>query len=212
MVAPAAVQLFFQSLVGLSIGGVLLAGSDQGGDAALQLSVMLYRQRILANKGAALKDLPRHTQQLLSRVQRGKSLHGGGGAGVGAGESAHRCVGTARVSQQGAGAAVRQQIHPPLHGGAAPRCIAVLVGQRPAVAGGQAVEHGTNKGAPCGFAGFVGGADQIQAGMQAQLLLFQPAEGGVQVMKFHCAASFQGILYNGIDYSTEDEKCHLRGD
>ena len=56
------------------------------------------------------------------------------------------------------------------------------------------------------------GADQIQAGMQAQLLLFQPAEGGVQVMKFHCAASFQGILYNGIDYSTEDEKCHLRGD
>ena len=134
------------------------------------------------------------------------------GAGVGAGESDHRCVGAARVSQQGAGAAVRQQIHPPLHGGAAPRRIAVLVGQRPAVAGGQAVEHGTNKGAPCGFAGFVGGADQIQAGMQVQLLLFQPAKGGIQVMNFHCMASFRGILYNGMNYSTEGEKCHLRGD
>ena len=211
-VAPAAVQLLFQSLVGRGIGGVLLAGGDEGGDAAFQLGIMLYRQRILANKGAALKDLPRHTQQLLSRVQRGKSLHGGGGAGVGAGESAHRRGGAPCIPQQRVGVSVRQQIHPPLHGGAAPRRIAVLVGQRPAVAGGQAVEHSTNKGAPCGFAGFVGGADQIQAGMQAQLLLFQPAEGGVQVMKFHCAASFQGILYSGIDYSTEDEKCHLRGD
>ena len=37
--ALAAVQLLFQALVGLGVGGVLLTGGDEGGDAALQLGV-----------------------------------------------------------------------------------------------------------------------------------------------------------------------------
>ena len=96
--------------------------------------------------------------------------------------------------QQGAGAAVGQHVHAALHGGAAPRGIAVLVGQRTPVAAGQSVEHGTDEAAPGGFAGFVGGADDIQAGAQVQLLLLQPAVGGVQVQKFQGAVSFRGNI------------------
>ena len=178
-VAPAAVQLLFQSLVGRGIGGILLAGGDEGGDAAFQLGVMPHRQRVLPDKGTALKDLPGYAQKLLTGVQRGESLHGGGGAGIGAGKPAHRRGGAARIPQQRVGVSVRRQLHAALHGGAAPWGIALLVGQRAAFAGGKAVEHGADKGAPCGLAGFVGGADQIQAGMQVQLLLLQPTEGGV---------------------------------
>ena len=118
----------------------------------------------------------------------------GGGAGVGAGEVAHRGHGAARAPQQGAGAAVGQHVHAALHGGAAPRGITVLVGQRAPVAAGQSVEHGADEAAPGGFAGFVGGADDIQVGAQVQLLLLQPAVGGIQVQKFQGAVSFRGNI------------------
>ena len=42
------VQLLFQPLIALGVGGVLLASGDQSSDAALQLGVLIHRQSILA--------------------------------------------------------------------------------------------------------------------------------------------------------------------
>ena len=49
-----------------------------------------------------------------------------------------------------------------LHGRAGPGGVAVFVRQRPALAGGQAVQHGADKGAPGGLAGFTGSVQHIQ--------------------------------------------------
>ena len=90
LVVPAAVQLLFQAVVGLGVGGVLLAGGDQGGNAALQLSVLVHGQSVLADKGAALKHLPGHAQQHLAGVLAGNARNGRTGTGVGAGKLAQR--------------------------------------------------------------------------------------------------------------------------
>ena len=90
LVVLAAVQLLFQAVVGLGVGGVLLTGGDQGGDAALQLGVLVHGQSVLADKGAALKHLPGHAQQHLAGVLAGNARNGRAGTGIGAGKLAQR--------------------------------------------------------------------------------------------------------------------------
>lgn len=60
------VQLLFQPLIALGVGGVLLASGDQSSDAALQLGVLIHRQSILTDEGAAQKHLPWNAQQILT--------------------------------------------------------------------------------------------------------------------------------------------------
>ena len=78
-----------------------------------------------------------------------------------------------------------RQVHAALHGRAGPGRIAVLVRQRPALAGGQAVQHGADKGAPGGLAGFVGSVQHIQPRRERQFAVVQAAEGAGQVQNIH---------------------------
>ena len=58
----ATIQLLFQGIRSLCIGGALLSGGDQGRDAPFQLGVLADGQVILPDKGAALKNLPADPQ------------------------------------------------------------------------------------------------------------------------------------------------------
>ena len=58
LIETAAVQLLFQSVIGLCIRGILVAGGNEGRYAALQAGVLRDGQSALADEGAALKDLP----------------------------------------------------------------------------------------------------------------------------------------------------------
>ena len=165
-VVAAAVELLLQPLVCLGVGGVLLTRGDEGGNAPLQLGVLLHGQRVLPDEGTAFKYLTRHAQQHLTRILRGDARHGRGGAGVGAGELAHRRGGAACLAQQGVALAARSDVHAAAQRCAAPRRIAVLVRHGAALAGGQAVQHGADERAPCGLAGFVRRVQQIQAGRE----------------------------------------------
>ena len=166
-VAPAAVQLFFQSLLYLGVGNVLLAGGDEGGNTALQLCIAVHRQRALSDEGAALKHLTGYAQQRLAGVLAVDARHGGGGAGVGTGELPHRRVGAAGVAGQGKARAVAvRHLKLSPHGGAAPRREAVFVRQIAPFAGAQAVQHDPQEVAPCGFSGFVGGVNAVQPRLQ----------------------------------------------
>ena len=78
------VQLLFQKNAHSSQSrSVLLAGGDQSSDAALQLGVLIHRQSILADEGAAQKHLPWNAQQILTGLGGGDAGDGVGGAGVG---------------------------------------------------------------------------------------------------------------------------------
>ena len=61
----------------------------------------------------------------------------------------------------------------------------VYAGRFGALGRGNAVEHGLNKGTPCGFSALVGGVDHIQAAVQAQTLIFQLSERGGQLIYLH---------------------------
>ena len=184
-VVAAAVQLLFQSVTGLGVGRVLLAGGDQRGDAAFQLRVLLHRQGILPDERTALKDLAGHAQQRLSGVLSGDVGDGRSGAGIGAGELAHGGGGAARLPQQRVALPVGGDIHAPLQRRAVPRGIAVLVRQRTALTGGQTVQHGADERAPCGLAGFVRCIQQVQPRRERQLVVIQTAKGAGQVQNIH---------------------------
>ena len=65
-VMAAAVCLLFQGVGGFGIGGVLLAGCNEGGDAPLQTGILADGESRLTDEGAALKDLPADPQQGLA--------------------------------------------------------------------------------------------------------------------------------------------------
>ena len=187
-VAAAAVELLFQAVPHLRIGRALLAGGDQGGDAALQLRVAVHGKGALPDKGTALENLAGDAQQRLAGVLAVDAGDGVGGAGIGAGEMAHGSVGTAGIAGQGqAHAAAVCDVHLSPHGGAAPRRKAVLVRQRAPVAGAEAVQHDPQEVAPGGFARFVGGIDAVQARLQLQGLILQFPECGAHFLNLHGA-------------------------
>ena len=187
-VAPAAVQLLLQPVTHLCVGRTFFAGSNQGGDPPLQLRVAVHGQCALTDKGAALKHLPGDTQQHLSGILAVDARHGVGGAGVGAGEVAHRRGGPAGIAGQRQACAVAvRNIHLATHGRAAPRRKAVFVGQRAPVTGAQAVQHDPQEVAPCGLSGFVGGIDAVQARPQGQRPVLQFSECSVHFLNFHGA-------------------------
>ena len=104
------VQLLFQPLIALGVGGVLLASGDQSSDAALQLGVLIHRQSILTDEGAAQKHLPWNAQQVLTGLGGGDAGDGVGGAGVGETGVTHGGGGPPGLPQEGiAGVAVPQQ-------------------------------------------------------------------------------------------------------
>ena len=196
-VVLAAVQLLLQPLVGLGVGRILLPGGDQRRDAPLQLRVLLHRQRVLPDEGAALKYLPWHAQQHLSGVLRRDPGHRRGRPCVGAGKLPHgrRCP--LRLPQQRVIALRRRHVHPSLHGRAAPRREAVLVRQRPALPGGQTVQHGADKRAPGGLPRLVGRVQHVQPRRQGQLPLLQPPECGAQTQNIHERSLLQEFIqYN----------------
>jgi len=104
------VQLLFQPLIALGVGGVLLASGDQSSDAALQLGVLIHRQSVLTDEGAAQKHLPWNAQQILTGLGGGDAGDGVGGAGVGEMGVPHGGGGPSGLPQEGiAGVAVPQQ-------------------------------------------------------------------------------------------------------
>ena len=168
------VQLLFQSGRGFGVGGVLLTGGDQGGDAALQLGVLVHGQSVLADKGAALKNLPGDAQQNLAAVGSGQTGVFLSGAGVDGLKLPHGSSCPPGFPQQGQSLSAGDTVHPPLHRTSGPGSVAVFVGNEagpvpfPAV---DSIEHGGKKGTPGGFAGFVGGLENVQAVPQLQCLI-----------------------------------------
>ena len=75
LIKTAAVQLFFQGVVSLCIRSVFLTGRDEGSHAAFQPGILCDGQPTLADKGAALKNLPADAQEGLSAVRSGQPLH-----------------------------------------------------------------------------------------------------------------------------------------
>ena len=184
-VVPPAVQLLFQGIGGLCIRGILLAGGDEGGDAALQSGVLGNGYAGLADKGAALVNLPADAQQRLAAVlarQTGETVAGPGVKGL---EIAHGGGLAAGGPCQGQLVGSRTAVQTPAHGGAVPGGVTVFVRDEaslvslPAV---DAVEHGQEKGAPGGLACLVGGLNDIQAILQLQRAALQLAEGGGHAM------------------------------
>ena len=142
LIVPSAVELLFQPSLYLGIGDLLLARGNEGGDAPLQLRVLIHRQCAVANEGAACKDLLSHAQQHLSCVLLTDPCNGSGSAGIGTGEVSHGRSSPHGIAAQGDGLPlVGHKIHPAAHSPACPRGKPMLVCQRAAVAGIDAVEH-----------------------------------------------------------------------
>ena len=180
-VVAAAVQLFFQPIIAFGIGYILLTCGQQGGDAAFQLRVLGHGQSALPDEGAALEYLPGDAQQGLAQVLTGDIGHRLGGAGIGAGEVTHGGADAAGAAQDGPQLTAGVQVHAALHGFARPGGIAVLVCQGTALTGGQAIQHGAQKAAPGGLAGFVGGADHVEPRLQPECVAPQPPIGGLHI-------------------------------
>ena len=180
-VVAAAVQLFFQPIIAFGIGYILLTCGQQGGDAAFQLRVLGHGQSALPDEGAALEYLPGDAQQGFAQVLTGDIGHRLGGAGIGAGEVTHGGADAAGAAQDGPQLTAGVQVHAALHGFARPGGIAVLVCQGTALTGGQAIQHGAQKAAPGGLAGFVGGADHVEPWLQPECVAPQPPIGGLHI-------------------------------
>ena len=172
----AAVALLFQTLVHLGEGHILFTGSDEGGDAPLQIGVLIHGQSALADKSAAGKHLTADPQQLLAQILRRKVGDAFGGSGKGAGEFAHWGGGAQRVADDRIVLTLRGHVHPSTHSSSAPRRVAILVRQHTAVAGGKTVQHRAQKRTPSRLSGFIGGINEIQPRLQLQRCVIQFAE------------------------------------
>ena len=185
-VVASAVELLFQSSLHLRIGDLLLARGNEGCNAPLQLRVLIHRQRAVANEGAAGKDLLSHPQQHLSCVLLADPRHRSGSTGIGAGEVAHGRIGPRRIAAQGDGLPfVSHKIHLAAHGPACPRGKPMLVRQRAAITGIDAVEHHPQKVAPCGLARLIGGVNTVETRLQRQGVVLQFSESGVHFPNLH---------------------------
>ena len=186
------VEPLLQTPLRLGVGHVLLPGGHQSGDAPLQLRGRLDGQRAaLPQKGGALKHLPAHPQQQLPAVGPGQAGDGLLGAGI------HRLKGPEGGVPLGGAAdgdvpPLPLQGDLPLHGGAGPGLVPVLVRQVPLlvpVPGVDAIEHGLQKGGPGGLAPLVGGLDQVEAGGELQSLSRQLAKDRRHGFDLHGAIS-----------------------
>ena len=196
LIETAAVQLLFQSVIGLCIRGILVAGGNEGRYAALQAGVLRDGQSTLADEGAALKDLPTDAQQSLAAIRPGQSLYRGGGAGVDSLEVRHRGGLPPGSPGDGEVGAVSVTFQPSGHGAAVPRGVAVFVGDETGLvpfAAVDAVEHGGQKGTPGGFSGFIGGFYDIKTILELQGLIPQPSEDGGHTLNQHSDTSAEHI-------------------
>ena len=109
---------------------VRIGGGDESGDAALQAGVLGNGDTGLADKGAALIDLPADTQQRFPAVltrQAGEALAGAGVKSLEISHGGHLAAGGPNQGQLVCpGAAVQAAVH----GVAVPRRIAVFVGDK----------------------------------------------------------------------------------
>ena len=116
-IVASAVQLFFQPLLHLGIGGVLFTGRDQRGNAPFQTGVLRNGKSRLPDEGTAFKDLPVDPQQHLAAVlpgHAGNRIPGSGKYGL---EISHGCVGSAGGTSDGQLPAAHQAVDPSAHGG-----------------------------------------------------------------------------------------------
>jgi hypothetical protein len=140
-----AVEPLLELPLHLGVGHVLLPGGDQGGDAGLQLrSGANGQSTALTDEGGALIDLPAHPQQHLPAGVGGETGNGLLRPRIYGGEGAEGHIAPG-PSADGDVPALPLQGDFPLHGGAGPGLVAVLVGQvalSVPVPGVNAVEHG----------------------------------------------------------------------
>ena len=192
LVDLAAVEPLLELSLHLGVGYILLPGGNQGGDAGLQLRGGADGQgAALSDEGGALIDLPAYAQQHLAAGVGGQAGDGLLGAGIHGGEAAKGHI-APRPSPNGNVLALPLQGDLPLHGGAGPGLVAVLVGQvalSVPVPGVDAVEHGLQKGAPGGLSSFVGGGDDVESRLQSQALSLELAESGSHGFDLHGATS-----------------------
>ena len=196
LIETAAVQLLFQSVIGLCIRGILVAGGNEGRYAALQTGVLRDGQSTLTDEGAALKDLPTDAQQSFAAIRPGQSLYRGGGAGVDSLEVRHRGGLPPGGPGDGEVGAVSVTFQPSGHGAAVPWGVAVFVGDETCLvpfAAVDAVEHGSQKGTPGGFSGFIGGFYDIKTILKLQGLIPQPSEDGGHTLNQHSDTSAEHI-------------------
>ena len=203
-VVPAAVQLLFQPLIRLGVGGLLLTGGDKSGDAPLQFRILVYDQRALADEGTAGKHLRGNAQQLLAGVPCRNAGYRRCRTGKSTGEVAHRRRSSPRVTLQRVGFPLCLYFHLPAHESAAPGCVTVLVRQGTPVPCADAIQHAADESAPGGLAGFIGGIYDIQAGLQRQLRLLQRAERGIHCSDLH-KKDLRGIYIQNILYHNADK-------
>ena len=196
LIETAAGQLLFQSVIGLCIRGILVAGGNEGRYAALQTGVLRDGQSTLTDEGAALKDLPTDAQQSFAAIRPGQSLYRGGGAGVDSLEVRHRGGLPPGGPGDGEVGAVSVTFQPSGHGAAVPWGVAVFVGDETCLvpfAAVDAVEHGSQKGTPGGFSGFIGGFYDIKTILKLQGLIPQPSEDGGHTLNQHSDTSAEHI-------------------
>ena len=130
LIVAAAVQLLFQGVGRLCIRGILIAGGDESGDAALQAGVLGNGDTGLADKGAALIDLPADTQQRFPAVltrQAGEAL---AGAGVKSLEISHGGRLAAGGPNQGQLVCPGAAVHPAAHGVTVPWRVSVFISDK----------------------------------------------------------------------------------
>ena len=182
LVVPAPVQCSTQALFCFQIRGRFVTGGNQRGDALFQFGILINGQGVLPDKRAALKHGAGHTGQPLAGILAGHALYLCGGAGVCGVKPPHGRAAVYRVADQYQLLGSVSQFHTAAHGSAVPGNITVFIGQSAPLTGGQAIEHGTEKRQPSGFAGFVGGLNQVQTFLQLQRAIVQTAKCGCKRM------------------------------
>ena len=177
----AAIQLFFEDGGGFGIGNILLTGGDQGGHPPLQSYILADRQARLPDEGAALKDLAADAQQRFAAVLACQARYGVAGSGIYRLEIRHRRGGTAGGAGQGQFVLTGAAVQTAAHGAACPGSVTIFVGNEacfvpfPAI---DAVKHGDQESAPGGFAGFIGGLENVQALLEFQSVPLEFAKKG----------------------------------
>ena len=191
-VHPAAIAHFPQPLLRLGVGHILPPGGHQVGDPFFQLRGRRNGQGPpLADEGRALVYLTSHPGKHLAAVGGGQLRHGLPRVGID-GRKAPKGGIPPGAPAQGDLPALPLQLDLPLHGGARPGLVAVLVRQivlLVPVPGVDSIEHGLQKGAPGGLARLVGGGDQVQPLPQLQPGLIQSAKAGGHGFYFHKISS-----------------------
>ena len=149
--------------------------------------ILCHRQIGKAQKARPGKYTALHPQQHLTTVGSGQFRNLQSGIGFIGPEHPHRRS-ALTAALNGDIPALPVQFHPSRHGTAGPGGEALLIRKgsfgcfSPGI---QPVEHGHQKGAPCGFAPFIGSLDDIQPRLERQGFVLQLAEGGSHGIDLH---------------------------